>query len=205
FWRRVRRFQVGILTVKSMPPMTTPNSLVLGLVRRLLTPEPESHRSLTELIGIGAARLVVEWDAKAKLVHPLVAEEVLRQFGGDNWKYSLPDLCADFIQDVLRAAGGHTEEVHQLFFHLFIEREEWSDDDSGPQRERFSPLIESIANEAGQHRVLKLLTDLCPTEPHYWNHLGRHSVYSTAPNYGEAESFLKKAVALSSGRDPLHH
>ena len=175
------------------------------LVRKLLNLDASSQCSLAEAVGTEAARLLIEWDEKVKLVHPLVAEEVLCQLWGVDWKLGLPNLCADFIHDVMQGAGGLTEEVRQLYFQLFIEREEWGDDDNGIQRERFSSLIENIGTQAGQRRVLQLLTEVCPSEPHYWNHLGRHSVYSATPNYAEAEGFLTKAVALSDGQDPFHH
>jgi hypothetical protein len=116
----------------------------------------------------------------------------------------LADLSIDFIRDTLKAAGGLTEEVYEIFFHLFIEREEWTYDESGPQRGQFSALVEGIPSEAGQARVLELLTTECPGEPHYWNHRGRHLVYSDIPNYRKAEEFLLKAVELSEGKDALH-
>jgi hypothetical protein len=181
--------------------------LSAALARRLINLEPADHRPLSSVISPGPARLIVQWDNMVKLVHPLLGEEILRQYGGgeDKWKLGLNDLCIDFARQVLQAAGGYTNEVEHVFRNLFIDREDWSTDEPGGQRDLFSPLIEKIPSDAARGRLLEVLTELCPDVPHFWNHRGRHCVYSETPNYRKAEEFLLKAINLSQGRDPLHH
>lgn len=178
-----------------------------ALVRRLINLDPTDQRPLVIVLSPGPARLVVEWGKMVKLVHPMLAEEILRQYGGgeERWKLSLNDLAIDFAKEVLQAAGGYTDEVAHVFRNLFIDREDWSMDDISTRRELFSPLLERIPSNAARGRLLEVLTELCPNDPHFWNHRGRHCAYSDTPNYKLAEDFLLKAISLSDGKDPIHH
>ena len=181
-------------------------ALSSSLARKLINLPFGPQTSIVPDVGPDTARLIVEWDRTVKLVHPLVAEEVLSQQGGGQgkWKLGLSDLCIDFARQALHAAGDYTNEIQQLFRNLFIERESWNIDEAAGIRSQFSPLLKAIATDAGRARLLQTLTDLCPTEPHFWNHRGRLSAYCESPNYQQAEEFLLKAIELSNGRDPLH-
>ncbi len=181
--------------------------LSASLARSLLNLSSNDQRPLSEIMSAGSGRLVLEWDNIVKLVHPIIGEEILRQLGGgeNKWKFGLTDLCIDFAGHVLQAAGGYTKEARLLFKNLFIDREEWGVEDASGRRDKFSPLVERLPNDAARGRLLESLTNLCPEESHLWNHRGRHCVYSETPNYPEAEICLQKAIELSNGLDPLHH
>jgi hypothetical protein len=182
-------------------------ALSSSLARRLINLPSDSRNLMGIGVGPDTARLIVEWDNAVKLVHPLVAEEVLAQQGGglDKWRLGLSDLCIDFTRQAIQSAGDYTTELEHVFLSLFIARENWSIDDSAGIRSQFSPLLMAIPSDAGRARLLESLTDLCPTNPHFWNHRGRLSAYCESPNFRQAEEFLLKAVELSNGLDSLHH
>ena len=126
----------------------------LGMNKRVVVAVQRSEKDVWAL--------VVEWDKMVKLVHPLLAEEILRQYGGgeERWKLGLNDLAIDFARQLLQAAGGYTDEVSHVFQNLFIDREDWSMDETTPRRELFSPLIEKIPSNAARGRLLEVLTEL---------------------------------------------
>ncbi|MCL4207880.1 MAG: phosphotransferase [Pirellulaceae bacterium] len=175
--------------------------------RRLFQPALSGAIVLEQALGDGPARLVVAGNGRVKLVHPLIAEETLRQLlggrGRDDWKFNLKDLCIQLIRDVVAVVGSYSDEAKELFEQLFIYRGEWALKRQVARRQ-FSPLIEAIDSVDGQHQILTLLTEVCEREPHYWNHRGRHLIYKTNENFAKAEGFLMKAVELSKEQDALH-
>ncbi|HEX8524211.1 MAG TPA: hypothetical protein VF669_18295 [Tepidisphaeraceae bacterium] len=179
------------------------------LFRRLMQLSAGGTIVVEQTMGEHAARLIVRGNARLKIIHPLIAEEILRELLGgtksepDNWKFALKDLCIQLIREVVAVAGAYSDEAKELFIQLFISRDQWADN-SRVGRLQFSPLIEAINSVDGQHQVLTVLTDLCGDEPHYWNHRGRHLIYNTNEDFGKAEEYLLKAVALSEEKDALH-
>ena len=176
--------------------------------RRLFQPAITGALVLESSLGVGPARLVVHGNARVKFVHPLLAEEALRELLGgsekDDWKANVKEVCVQLIRDVVAIVGPYSDEAKELFAQLFIFRDPWTDVAGGVGKRQFSPLIEAISTVDGQQQVLSLLTEVCGLEPHYWNHLGRHLIYKTNENYAKAEQFLVKAVELSKEKDPLH-
>jgi len=175
--------------------------------RRLFQPAISGALVLEQVLGVGPARLVVHGNSRIKFIHPLLAEEALRELlggtGKDDWKVSLKELCVQLIRDVITIVGPYSDEAKELFAQLFIFRDPWTDI-AGIGKRQFSPLIETISTVEGQQQVLTLLTDVCGLEPHYWNHLGRHLIYKTNENFAKAEQLLMKAVELSKEKDALH-
>jgi len=178
-----------------------------SFVRSILGVPVDSSLPLEELIGRGPAALVVHNERRMKLLHPLIAEQTLRDLlgghEGDSWKDGLKDLAIDFIRDVVRILGPDVDETNQLFVHLFIQRDVWYERE-GKGRPRFAELIRAIRSKAGQHQVFDELTQVCPHEAHYWNHLGRHHFYELRSDFAEAEKYIEKAVELSPD-DSYHH
>ena len=172
--------------------------LFLGLQR-------ETKSSIEEAIGTGPNRLLVQQGSYVKLLHPLIAEEVLRQLlggsAGDGWKDGLKVIAIDFIHEVNRLLGNKADETLRLFEKLFARRDDWF---AVQGRRHFSEFIEDIPTKEGQHEILELLTEICPDEAHFWNHLGRHEIYRMKQDYASAETYLEKAVELSPN-DRLHH
>ena len=176
-----------------------------SLLCGVLNLSPDS--TLPDVVGADAERLVIRKGRQCKLLHPLVAEEVLRVLLGntkdDGWKDGLKDLAMDFIHDVVRVLGNDAVEANRVFVQLFIMRDVWYERET-KGRPRFARLITDLPTVAAQHQVLKLLTDVCPEEAHYWNHLGRHYYYEMKQDFEQAECYLQKAVELSP-EDSYHH
>lgn len=175
--------------------------------RRLFQPTITGAINLERALGVGPARLIVHGNGRLKFVHPLLAEEALRELlggaGRDDWMSNLKELCVLLVRDVVAIVGPYSDEAKDIFAQLFIFRDPWTDN-TGKGKRQFAPLIEAIATVDGQQQILTLLTEVCALEPHYWNHLGRHLIYKTNENFAKAEGFLLKAVELSKEADALH-
>lgn len=175
-----------------------------GLIKHFLGLDPASKIEIRAAFGDVIDRLIVRQAQSLRLLHPVIAQEVLRQTsGGNNWKYGLRDLCLEFISETADCLGPTAEETLQLFFVLFIRRDHWTQ--SSGYRRNFSEIIQDIPTSAGQHQVLLTLTETCPQEPHFWNHLGRHHIYELRQDYREAEQYLKKATELNPDEHAHHH
>ncbi len=186
------------------------------LLRRLLGATDTFEMKLEELMGEAPCRMLVQDGYRLKLMHPRIAEEVLRkrptqaeddEAGGaeDLWIDDLPDLAADFIRDVVRVGGNESDEVLGLFTQLFIHREMQVLEET-ESRNLFAEIIEVLDEKdplLGQ-KVLEELRDGCRGEAHFWNHLGRHLIYRVERDYEDAERCLVQATILSP-KDHVHH
>src|SRR5262249_58019886 len=74
---------------------------------------------------------------------------------------------------------------------------------TGSKKSDLAELIEDITDSQGEV-VLCKLTESCPDQAHYWNHLGRHYIYRSNRDYKKAEDCLKRAILISKN-DALHH
>lgn len=180
------------------------------LLRRLLNVTGDTKLTLSELLGEGPARLVVNVSGRVKLMHPLVAEEVLavlRGGDGDRWRLDLADLSLDFLRDVADAVPTDSDEIKDLFRRLFITRESRFEGAMGMRDvQHFSELIEAIdaVDKVMGQRVLEKLCSVCPAESHFWNHRGRHHVYRMKREHKQAEEFVQEAIRLAPN-DPIHY
>lgn len=181
------------------------------LAKMLGLPKQKAFR-LSSAFGDEASRLLLARDLRVRILHPLVAEEVLRQLMApegiqqstpSDYKLKLADLAASFIQDLAKVADTDNEDVLSLMEQLFIHREAW--DDALDRRRHFSELILDIPLESGQNRVLNELVTYFPTQAHFWNHLGRHHMYVMRSDYKQAENCLLKAIDLEENNDIHHH
>jgi len=176
----------------------------IGLTNDLLGLDPASDIELRDALGEIIERLIVRRGQVLRLLHPVIAQEVLRQSLGDrDWKYGLRDLCLEFIAETAEFLGSDSEDALHLFFELFIRRDYWAP--FARLRRNFSDLILDIPTPAGQHQVLLALTNTCPQEPHFWNHLGRHHIYEMKQDFTEAENYLTKATELDPNEQVHHH
>ncbi|MGA2439708.1 MAG: phosphotransferase, partial [Tepidisphaeraceae bacterium] len=173
-----------------------------GLMRGLLGQRTYATSELESAFGPGPWRLVLNRGSRYRLMHPLIAEQVLRaQLGSDNetWRRDLQSLTLDFINDVAGIGGGDSEEVQLLFERMFILR-----DDAGGRGDQFAEIVESLT-EAGGQLVFDRLTEVCSRNAHFWNHRGRHRIYRLRERYEEAASDLQTAVGLSPEEATHHH
>ena len=179
------------------------------LIWKLIDPGKTGPVRLNEILGSGPSCLMLHRDREIRVVHPLIAEEVLTQVltrddpHSDAWRFGLADLSCCLIERLADGTGRPSTTISELFAQLFLSRDPWGE--RGDRRRNFSELILMIPNEAGQHRVLEKLRDCCPHDAHIWNHLGRHHIYAMRSNYEEAELCLKKAIELDEKNDIHRH
>lgn len=178
-------------------------------IKRLLNLPTSKPFRLDEVLGDGPSGLVLHRDQEVRIVHPIIALEILKQLltpsnpgNQDVWKTGLVDLCYSFIESLVKIAGPDSTSILGIFTQMFITRDPW--EERPDRRRHFSELI-LIMPETSQHRVLTKLKDCCPNEAHFWNHLGRHHIYVMHSRYEEAENCLMKAIALDPENGVHHH
>lgn len=167
---------------------------------------PDADMDITDLLGAEAARLVTMRASRMRLLHQLIAEQVLTEVLNDKkWEHHLRDLALDFIESVVASTGPTSDQVRTLLRQVFVDRLAGAMDGLEDKR-RFAPLIERLddIDRSLGHQVLKGLTERVPDEPHFWNHLGRHQMYRLERDLDKAEEYVAKAVELKP-QDSLHH
>ncbi|MET3984192.1 hypothetical protein [Streptomyces sp. PvR034] len=159
-----------------------------------------SDSDLSELLGPDLRHLVVAERGALRLLHPLIAEHVLRG-EADGEQYGLAQISVEFIKKTTEYLGPENSTTARLLNELFIRRTSWSP--NGQKPDNFAELIESMSVEAGA-RVFEQLTVRCPDNAHFWNHRGRYDIYKVKADFRQAESFVLKAVEKSHGHDATH-
>jgi len=154
-----------------------------------------------DLLG-HAKRLVVFDVAALGVVHPMIAQEILSySLGGKNWRSRLADFCVSFIRNIGKSPQAYGENIGEILVQLFVERSIWD----GATQRLFSNLVETIPTREGQRRVLETLCDTFPSNPHFWNHLGRHLNIRIRAPYAESERCFLKAIELDPKNEIHHH
>lgn len=175
----------------------------VDLVRRWLTDSlpTADNRSpdLDQILGADLRHLVVVERAELRLLHPLIADEVLLSDEGEN--PGLAQVAVDFIKMVTQHLGAENNSTQRLLEELFVRRNVW--DERIQRREHFSELILNLS-VSGAETVFAQLTDRSPHQPHFWNHRGRYLIYQVKGEYRRAEEYLQRAVDESGGRDAVH-
>jgi len=198
----------------------------LALVTRYgqvgLTPEelhsllgvlPGTRPQLAEILGDGPSRMVLVEDTGVRLLHPLLAEAVLRLLLGlpgraaDDWRFGLENVCVSFIERLAAVydavdAGESPPVLEQIFTgrpHMMEESF-----DTGAYRKTFSELVQRIPGEGSQSRVLSTLARCFPENPHFQMHLGRHYMY-VMEDFVQAEVGIRKAIELEDPHDCSIH
>ena len=179
-------------------------------LKKLFDLSSRSILRISDLFGDSTERLILISNNGYRIIHPLIAEEILSQLlsnscNGDeiNWKERLADLCCSFIKDMSVVSGNDSELLKKVLIQLFIIRDTYQP--SFEVKRNFSELILSIPNNSGQYKVLKTLVDFFPDEAHFWTHLGRHNNYIMKSVYTDAENFLLKAISLEPYDDYHEH
>ena len=177
------------------------------LLKKILGISEGTKLEMIDIFGDGPVRLISNREGSIRLLHHVIAEEVLRELtgGGGDWHLGLHHLSIDFIREITSAVNTESQVIIDMFRQLFIDRFETIIDDLG-ERQRFSPLIEEIdsIDKSLGHRIFISLTECCPNEAHFWNHLGRHQVYRVKRDIEKAENYLGTAIRLSP-YDYIHY
>ncbi|NUT31451.1 MAG: ATP-binding protein [Hamadaea sp.] len=161
---------------------------------------------LRSLLGDDLRHLTVLHGGALRLMHPRIAERVLIEvLGGSEpgrWTSKLPDAAVELVGQVATNLGQDNFFTRRLLEDLFVRRQQGND--RTERNENFSELIREMPSVESAHYVMQQLTEHCPDEPHFWNHLGRHQIYAMRSDFEKAESYLLRAVQLSNGRDAVH-
>ncbi|MDB6182486.1 phosphotransferase [Paracoccus fistulariae] len=199
--RDIRRVLEHIAVVTIFSNGTIPESIIYSISGV----EPDSNLELRDLFGDGVANLILSYGGGVRIMHQILAEEVLEHFRlglQDDWRLDLKSYSIDLISDLVKAAG--PSACVDLFRQLFIDRS--GSTDGVEDREDFAPIIENLdaIDVSLGHSVLQHLCDNCPDESHFWSHLGRHQVYRMRRDFEKAEEYLHRAISLSSN-DAVHY
>lgn len=141
-------------------------------------------------------------DGEWRTTHPLVAEEILQQLGGGAgiWPQALSAWGRVFADFCL--ADRDDDTMLELIESVFTERDDAAQ--SGTIRESFARLIERIPSREGASQLLKYLADRLPDHPHILAHTARYYAFRMG-DFAVAETYAKRASALSPDSSTLHH
>jgi len=158
-------------------------------------------------------------DWQWRLIHQLVAQEILRQIltpaGADPrvWKQQLSIWGKNFIKFCKESQLITSETMLKLLERVFIERDTVDvlgrepDDDTRRINSRigsFSLFIQDIPSPEGQLEVLKFLTEMFPEGAHFWGHLGRFQA-AIMRNYPDSLEAAEQAIQLQPNDHVLRH
>ena len=155
--------------------------------------------------------IVREGPYQWRLIHDLVAEEVIKQtLAGNevdrrNWNHNLSSWSKDFVRYLGSRQGVPTEEVMDLLRRMFVLRDDQQilgTEQSG--QPTYSRLIEDIPSEEGRLTLLQELVHLFPDEAHFWAHLGRFYSLSLK-EHENAIASLRRALDLTPQDSVVHH
>lgn len=176
-----------------------------GLLKLLLALPTNSKLELGDMLGEGPARLLIENSGFIKIMHPVLAEEVLNdlkdEYKTDDLKNCIPDFAMKFIDQVNISTDVNVEIIRNMFAQLFIERQRrigGRESDSN-----FSELIDFIDDNYKCIEIFKKLTEIYPKDSHFWNHRARYLLYKI-DHYDEALKCIDKAIELNEDV-PIHH
>ncbi|SCF05533.1 P-loop NTPase [Micromonospora chokoriensis] len=205
--RQVRGRARTVLQFLALTTIFSNSGLQVELVQKLMRVSvPTAELTTADLLGVEAARLVTVRADRLRLLHQLLAEQVLVELVNDqNWEQQLKDLAIDFIIALAENTDPASEPVRVLLRQMFVDRQGSTSEDV-EDRGKFAPLIERLdaINQDFGHQVLRSLVEHVPDEPHFWNHLGRHQMYVIDRELDKAEEYVSRAVELVPG-DALHH
>ncbi|MGR4881102.1 hypothetical protein ACIPUC_17100 [Streptomyces sp. LARHCF249] len=206
--------QRHVASYLSLVTRFTQNGLPYFLVRRWLTgawggqaaSAAAYQADLRSTLGEDLRHLIVENDEEVRILHPSVAEKVLEAtLDSDrtdrSWEFLLANTAIEFIGQVSGHLGPDNEWTKDILQDLFIRRDKWSGPSANSQR--FAEFIHEFKNKDQAYRVLEELTRRCPSEPHFWLHLGRFHLSVRGHLDGKAETFIKRAIELSDELDPV--
>ncbi|MGW4152425.1 P-loop NTPase [Micromonospora chersina] len=196
-----------VLQYLALTTIFSNSGLQIELVQKLMrVSTPTAELTTADLVGVEAARLVTVRAGRLRLLHQLLAEQVLVELLNDTrWEQHLKDLSIGFVEALARSTDPSSEPVRVLLRQMFVDRQGSTSEDV-EDRGKFAPLIDRLdrINNSLGHQVLRSLTEAVPDEPHFWNHLGRHQMYIIDRDLDLAENYLSRAVDLAP-EDALHH
>ena len=176
---------------------------------------PERKPVILEELFPSAVRdiLVETGPGHWRTVHPIVAEECIRQVlsppatGADRrvWRYHLSTWCREFIVFCRGVRPSASSEGLDLANRVFVFR--GNSELIGSERagsSQFSVLIEDLPGPEGGVEILRALTEYFPDEAHLWAHLGRFCSL-VMKEYEEATAAIDRSISIQPDDHVLHH
>ncbi|MEQ8854145.1 RNA-binding domain-containing protein [Gimesia sp.] len=146
-----------------------------------------------------------------RTVHPLVAEECMRQIFTPNnadqeaWGQYLSKWSIQFIDFCRGTNPLVSDESLDIVRQVFVFRD--NSEILGSERAGtvyFSESLEKIPSPEGRLEVLKYLTQSFPEEAHFWAHLGRF-LSTVLKEHNSALESVEHAISLQPNDHILHH
>lgn len=142
-------------------------------------------------------KIIVLHENGYRFCHPLIAKKVLCElYGVKDYEDGVYNASLEFITRFHDLYGSEDEVADKVLKELFVDR---AYIDS--MRTRFSSLIEEIPEHTKRKKLFEKLIELYPENPHYYNHLARLLVESSASEYKEAIRLLDKAIDIARDQE----
>ncbi len=194
---------------------TFSQNIVVNVQEMLLILEKEYKEKETsiylvqEMLPSALSKLTVIRDGGFRLCHKVIAERILTVLHApDNPEATLADVtfkaAETYIQTMSCLYGSEDKYVNDILKELIIDR---SYIDSEERKTKFSVLVETIPRWSDRERLLNLLIQRFPENPHYYNHLARllatgDKKNRILPQYDKAEQMAREAIDRAvSGRN----
>ena len=186
----------------------TQESLPMTFLNAMLGKAPASMFRIKDEFGSNAAPLFLVQNHSVRVIHPVLAEEVIAKLlikdDFTTYPSRLQEVCIGLVDSLGSPQLRNEDKTGQILQGLFIFRQSGGNQDSAGKA-KFSELLTEIDNTTKQHNVLKHLCDTFPEEPHYFSHFGRHINYDHSRNSDEAIPYFERAIELDSESEVHYH
>ncbi|WP_111639799.1 P-loop NTPase [Marinomonas shanghaiensis] len=182
--------------------------LPITFLNVMLGKESTSVFRIKEEFGPSAAPLFLVQNRSVRVIHPVIAEQLIIKLLGKNESLDYPgklqDACIKLVDSLGSTRLRNEDKTGQILQGLFISRQSGGNQDN-VGKARFSELLKEIDSTNKQHNVLKHLCDIFSEEAHYLSHFGRHINYDDDRNSAEAIPYFEEAIGLDPESEVHYH
>ena len=158
--------------------------------------------------SLAALDLAIEENESWRIIHHLVAKEILKQLlaeglqvsGEDEWKQQLSQWGKEFAA-LFTSESPLGNSSRDILSKLFINRN--SKYDLEGESSKFSFLMSDIPSKSGQIDLIDYITNLYPDEAHFHGHRAR--VHSSQGSFDIAQHAINEAIRLQEDDNVLLH
>ena len=149
-----------------------------------------------------------------RTAHDLIAQQVLKRALSPNslddrtWRQNLSTWALRFAEFCRGDDPVPSRDLIEIASRCFVFRDDRDplrhDSSEDPTLSGFSQLLQDIPSQEGRLRILIRLTELFPSEAHFWGHLGRFYSLQMRDTANSLRA-LDQAIAISPEDDVLYH